>query len=194
MAFCAKHFLWDQAEQAKKKKKANRKRTAISLAPRLGTTTTTTTVAAAAPHGSWAAWCAELHRSSSLLAVGLSNGTFSLFDMRDALPGQMGYLRGKRRLEGGGGLDANGVYREVRGEDALFALRGSEHTLTALHTLSISRSDVGTVAINGGGEWLAFGAAPLGQLLVEWQSETYVLKQQGHSYDMNAVAFSPDGQ
>ena len=74
-------------------------------------------------------------------------------------------------------------------------LKGSSHTLQALHTLSISQSDVGTVAINGGGEWLAFGAAPLGQLLVwEWQSETYVLKQQGHSYDINDVAFSPDGQ
>ena len=51
-----------------------------------------------------------------------------------------------------------------------------------------------TVAVNNSGEWLAFGVAALGQLLVwEWQSETYVLKQQGHSYDMNALAFSPDG-
>ena len=33
-----------------------------------------------------------------------------------------------------------------------------------------------------------------GQLLVwEWRSETYVLKQQGHFYDVSAVAFSPDG-
>jgi WD40 repeat protein len=66
--------------------------------------------------------------------------------------------------------------------------------LVPLHTLSISAADVGTCAINQSGEWLAFGAKTLGQLLVwEWQSETYVLKQQGHSYDMNAVAFSPDG-
>ena len=28
----------------------------------------------------------------------------------------------------------------------------------------------------------------------EWQSETYVLKQQGHFYDMNVMAYSPDGQ
>ncbi len=32
------------------------------------------------------------------------------------------------------------------------------------------------------------------QLLVwEWRSETYVLKQQGHYFDVSAVAFSPDG-
>lgn len=36
-------------------------------------------------------------------------------------------------------------------------------------------------------------AAKLGQLLVwEWQSETYVLKQQGHFHDMNSIAYAPD--
>ena len=51
------------------------------------------------------------------------------------------------------------------------------------------------MAINATSEWLAFGSASLGQLLVwEWQSETYVLKQQGHFYDMNVMCYSPDGQ
>ena len=27
----------------------------------------------------------------------------------------------------------------------------------------------------------------------EWRSDTYVLKQQGHYFDISAVAFSPDG-
>ncbi|CAG8739171.1 15340_t:CDS:2, partial [Racocetra fulgida] len=37
--------------------------------------------------------------------------------------------------------------------------------------------------------------AKLGQLLVwEWQSESYVLKQQGHYYDMNTLSYSSDGQ
>lgn len=45
------------------------------------------------------------------------------------------------------------------------------------------------------GEWLAFGASKLGQLLVwEWQSESYILKQQGHFDSTNAVTYSPDGQ
>ncbi|XP_008565933.1 PREDICTED: periodic tryptophan protein 2 homolog [Galeopterus variegatus] len=39
------------------------------------------------------------------------------------------------------------------------------------------------------------GPNSLGQLLVwEWQSESYVLKQQGHFNSMVALAYSPDGQ
>ncbi|GAB5357522.1 hypothetical protein AAMO2058_000381600 [Amorphochlora amoebiformis] len=64
-----------------------------------------------------------------------------------------------------------------------------------VHTLTISQKRINTIAINPSGEWLAFGAAKLGQLLVwEWQSETYILKQQGHFFDMNTIAYSPDGQ
>ncbi|KAJ2808159.1 U3 snoRNP protein [Coemansia guatemalensis] len=64
-----------------------------------------------------------------------------------------------------------------------------------VHSLSISRAKINTIAINTTGEWLAFGSSKLGQLLVwEWQSETYVLKQQGHFYDMACVAYSGDGQ
>lgn len=34
-----------------------------------------------------------------------------------------------------------------------------------------------------------------GQLLVwEWQSESYVFKQQGHFNNMASLAYSPDGQ
>ncbi|KAI8328017.1 putative WD repeat protein [Chlamydoabsidia padenii] len=68
-------------------------------------------------------------------------------------------------------------------------------SFTTIHTLSISQKKINSVAINPSGEWLAFGCANMGQLLVwEWQSETYVLKQQGHVYDMNALTYSPDGQ
>lgn len=50
------------------------------------------------------------------------------------------------------------------------------------------------MTINKTGEWLAFGASKLGQLLVwEWQSECYILKQQGHFDSMNALVYSPDG-
>lgn len=64
-----------------------------------------------------------------------------------------------------------------------------------VHTLSISQEKISSVAINPSGEWLAFGARKLGQLLVwEWQSESYVLKQQGHYFDMNTLSYAPDGQ
>lgn len=67
-------------------------------------------------------------------------------------------------------------------------------TFTQIHSLSISRNDVSSCAINRSGDWLAFGCSSLGQLLVwEWQSETYVLKQQGHYYNINTLEFSPDG-
>lgn len=64
-----------------------------------------------------------------------------------------------------------------------------------IHTLSISQNEIDFVTINKSGEWLAFGASKLGQLLVwEWQSESYILKQQGHFDAMNSLVYSPDGQ
>lgn len=64
-----------------------------------------------------------------------------------------------------------------------------------VHTLSISQNEIDFVTLNKSGEWLAFGASKLGQLLVwEWQSESYILKQQGHFDSMNALVYSPDGQ
>lgn len=66
--------------------------------------------------------------------------------------------------------------------------------LTTIHTLSIGRERISSMAFNDNGDWIAVGSAALGQLLVwEWRSESYVLKQQGHYYDVAAVAFSPDG-
>ncbi|KIK25932.1 hypothetical protein PISMIDRAFT_676441 [Pisolithus microcarpus 441] len=66
---------------------------------------------------------------------------------------------------------------------------------TNVHTLSISQQKITSVAISPSGEWLAFGARTLGQLLVwEWQSESYILKQQGHFFDMNTLSYAPDGQ
>ncbi|XP_004696955.1 periodic tryptophan protein 2 homolog [Echinops telfairi] len=64
-----------------------------------------------------------------------------------------------------------------------------------IHSLSISDQRVSSVAINSSGDWVAFGCSGLGQLLVwEWQSESYVLKQQGHFNSMVTLAYSPDGQ
>lgn len=63
-----------------------------------------------------------------------------------------------------------------------------------IQQLSMGQNEVNTVNINKSGEWLAFGSAKLGQLLVyEWQSESYILKQQGHFDSTNALAYSPDG-
>jgi periodic tryptophan protein 2 len=67
-------------------------------------------------------------------------------------------------------------------------------SFSEIHKLSIAASNVDTVSINSSGEWLAFGSSALGQLLVwEWQSESYILKQQGHFDSMNALTYSPSG-
>ncbi|GAB2269473.1 U3 snoRNP protein [Dionaea muscipula] len=63
------------------------------------------------------------------------------------------------------------------------------------HLLSISRQKITTAVFNDLGNWLTFGCAKLGQLLVwEWNSESYILKQQGHYFDVNCIAYSPDSQ
>ena len=64
-----------------------------------------------------------------------------------------------------------------------------------IHLLSISREKLTTAVFNGRGNWLTFGCAKLGQLLVwEWRSESYILKQQGHYFDVNCVTYSSDSQ
>ena len=60
---------------------------------------------------------------------------------------------------------------------------------------SISNQCISSIALNSTGDWIALGCSKRGQLLVwEWQSETYAMKQQGHSNNTNCLAYSPDGQ
>ncbi len=103
---------------------------------------------------------------------------------------------GKKGRESGERVGDSGEERE---RVELKYIQYKEHVIILLAILSIPHSisdqRISSVAVNSTGEWLAFGCKGLGQLLVwEWQSETYVLKQQGHFYDMNALAYSPDGQ
>ncbi|KAM5127061.1 periodic tryptophan protein 2 homolog [Mantella aurantiaca] len=64
-----------------------------------------------------------------------------------------------------------------------------------IHSLSISDQSISSITINITGDWIAFGSSGGGQLLVwEWQSESYVLKQQGHFNNMASLCYSPDGQ
>lgn len=68
-------------------------------------------------------------------------------------------------------------------------------SVTIIHSLSISEYSIVTCCFNNTGDWVALGVAGVGQLLVwEWQSEQYIMKQQGHSSELNSIAYSPDGQ
>lgn len=67
--------------------------------------------------------------------------------------------------------------------------------VSQIQSLSVSQSRIDSVKVNSTGEWICLGSSQQGQLLVwEWQSETYVLKQQSHSLDMTSVIYSSDGQ
>ncbi|KNC28885.1 hypothetical protein FF38_07379 [Lucilia cuprina] len=64
-----------------------------------------------------------------------------------------------------------------------------------IHSLSISDYAISSALFNNTGDWVALASREMGQLLVwEWQSEQYIMKQQGHSSEMACVAYSPDGQ
>lgn len=64
-----------------------------------------------------------------------------------------------------------------------------------IHSLSIPNQCISTISINPTGDWIAVGCSDAGQLLVwEWQSESYCLKQQGHSNNMTSLYYSPNGQ
>uniref|UniRef100_A0A0K0DF84 WD_REPEATS_REGION domain-containing protein n=1 Tax=Angiostrongylus cantonensis TaxID=6313 RepID=A0A0K0DF84_ANGCA len=56
--------------------------------------------------------------------------------------------------------------------------------------------EISSVSMNSTGDWLALGCGKgsAAQLVVwEWQSETYVLKQQSHSQRILTMQYSPDG-
>lgn len=84
--------------------------------------------------------------------------------------------------------------------------RSSDPTTAMInvHTLSISNEKITSIAINPTGQWLAFGAQNLGQLLVwEWQSQSYILKQQAHTHSISSshlsssithLSYSPSSQ
>ncbi|XP_037945093.1 periodic tryptophan protein 2 homolog [Teleopsis dalmanni] len=64
-----------------------------------------------------------------------------------------------------------------------------------IHSLSVSDYPISTALFNCTGDWVALASKELGQLLVwEWQSEQYIMKQQGHTSEMSCTAYSPDGQ
>lgn len=78
-------------------------------------------------------------------------------------------------------------------EDGCFFIHEMPHC-NLIHSLSISDQIIGSVEFNKTGDWIAMGCCGLGQLLVwEWQSETYILKQQGHFNNMTCLEYSPDG-
>ncbi|KAL7048748.1 hypothetical protein ACKWTF_003476 [Chironomus riparius] len=66
--------------------------------------------------------------------------------------------------------------------------------VSMIHSLNISEYAIDTVTFNNNGDWIGLGVSGAGQLLVwEWQSEQYIMKQQGHSNVMSSLTYSSDG-
>lgn len=67
--------------------------------------------------------------------------------------------------------------------------------LTVWFFCSLGEQHISTSVFNPTGDWLALGTSGLGQLVVwEWQSQCFVLKQQGHYDQLMALDYSPEGQ
>ncbi|KAF6200679.1 hypothetical protein GE061_005123 [Apolygus lucorum] len=80
-----------------------------------------------------------------------------------------------------------------RGDGAFFLYELPEVNL--IHSLSIADTTISRITFNATGDWVGLGCENHGQLLVwEWQSETYILKQQGHSASISCLEYSGDGQ
>ena len=65
-------------------------------------------------------------------------------------------------------------------------------TQQQLQSLTISTAAISAVVLSPDATWIGIAAAETGSLAVwEWQSETYILRQQGHSLSMRCVAADP---
>lgn len=70
----------------------------------------------------------------------------------------------------------------------------AESDVAELYRLSISQNKINSIAISPLGDWISFASSEMGQLLVwEWQSESYIMKQQSHAQSTSCVAYSADG-
>ncbi len=68
------------------------------------------------------------------------------------------------------------------------------HLFIYIYSIGDHQQSITSALFNPLGDWIALACQNLGQLVVwEWQSQTYVLKQQGHFNNMTQLAYSPDG-
>uniref|UniRef100_A0A914DMK3 Small-subunit processome Utp12 domain-containing protein n=1 Tax=Acrobeloides nanus TaxID=290746 RepID=A0A914DMK3_9BILA len=120
---------------------------------------------------------------------------------------KMTYAKTKRAFlleHAGSGLSANITATAFHKENMLLVVAFSNGVFiiyempeyNLIQNLRVSEMQISTLAINSTGDWLAIGCGQgsSAQLVVwEWQSETYIMKQQSHSQAITSVAYSPDG-
>ncbi|KAK6590948.1 WD repeat [Cryptosporidium xiaoi] len=110
------------------------------------------------------------NKNKNLVAISTSNGVFTLYGISVGLSSSEA-------------LSSNEV---VKDPDNI--------QIHSIHTFSLSNSPLTSMKFSNNGEWLAIGASKTNQLVIwEWQSESYVLKQQGHNFGVQCSSFSPAG-
>lgn len=109
---------------------------------------------------------ADYHKKVKILVTGFSNGSFLIF--------------------------------ETVGKSLIHSLKlvnfhfNFKHYLL-IYVVSISETSISTIVLNNAGDWIAIGCKGHGQLLIwEWQSETYVMKQQAHGSEVSCLTYSAD--
>jgi len=97
-------------------------------------------------------------------------------------------------------ITATQLHRTSQGFDLLLVAFSSGSfslyelpSFTLIHSLSVSASSLTTLAVSPSSSWLAVGSSHTSSLLVwEWQSESYILRQQGHTGLVSCLAYTPD--
>ncbi|KAH8739295.1 hypothetical protein FG386_002825 [Cryptosporidium ryanae] len=111
------------------------------------------------------------NKNKNIVAVSTSNGVFTLYGV------SVGLNSAESSLSNGDVIqDPDNIQ------------------IHSIHTFSLSNSPLTSIKFSNNGEWLAIGASRANQLIIwEWQSESYILKQQGHSFGVQCSNFSPAG-
>eukprot|EP00924_Labyrinthula_sp_SR-Ha-C_P004238 maker-scaffold_3-snap-gene-18.49-mRNA-1 protein AED:0.06 eAED:0.07 QI:0/0/0/1/1/1/2/0/1001 len=124
---------------------------------------------------------ADVSPSVGILVLGYSDGVFSVCSTLDAQGNLAEPMEEEKDNSSVSSSDSNSSENSQK-----FKPHGDK--LQTLQTLSLSSFPLTTCALspNLESDWIAFGSSTLGQLIVwEWRSESFVLKQQSHSYFHN---------
>jgi periodic tryptophan protein 2 len=81
--------------------------------------------------------------------------------------------------------------------NGLFGLyrMNKDSEIETIQSFSITTFKITSVSISKDGSWLAFGSKINGSLMVwEWRSQTFIFNQEGLSYNVKCIDFSPEGR
>jgi periodic tryptophan protein 2 len=122
-------------------------------------------------HNNLKTTAADYHKKVKILVIGFSNGSFLIFET----------------------VGISLIHSLKLVVNHLFHPPPYKIYFIKYICFSISDTSISTIVLNNAGDWIALGCEGHGQLLVwEWQSETYVMKQQAHGSEISCLTYSAD--